>query len=341
MFHFNHKNKYYVEVSPSIAIFTVLFLLSLYFIYQIMPILVLLFMAFIIMLALKPAVNKIQKKIKNRLVSIIIAYILVITAMISLFTFIVPPLIKQLYQLILSIDFPLLQEQLNKFEFTLIELSNLISTYSGSFNALLSLITSTFSGIFVGFTLFIMSFYLTLEHDKLYLKAGWFSKEPKHVKVVKEFLTSIEKQLGGWVRGQLILMTSIGSLTYLGMLIFGMPYALPLGLLAGLLEILPNLGPTIAAIPAVAIAYFYATPTATVLVLIFYILIQQFENNIIVPHVMQKNADVNPLIAIVAILSGFKLGGVIGALLAIPTYIVIRTIFSFWWKYKKQLKRVA
>lgn len=341
MFNINgQKNKHYVEISPSIVIFTALFLLASYFIYRIMPILVLLFMSFIIMLALKPAVDKVQKRIKNRLASIVVVYVSLIVLLITMITFMVPPLVKQLYQLIMSIDYPLIQEQLNQFEFTLVEISGLINTYSGSVAAIFSLITSTFSGIFTIFTLLVLSLYLMFEHDKLYLKASWFSKEARHIKIAKEFLLTIEEQLGGWVRGELILMSIIGLLTYFGMLIFRMPFALPLALLAGLLEVLPSLGPTIAAVPAIAIAYFYTNPTTTILVVIFCILIQQFENDFIVPKVMQKNANVNPLIAISAVLSGFKIGGVIGALLAVPSYIVLRTTFSYWWKYRKEIKEV-
>lgn len=332
-----HRNPKQIEISPSIVVFTTIFGGILYFLYRINGILTLFFLAFIIMLALKPAVNKIQRRIKNRLASIIIVYILVAIVIAALLTFLIPPLVKQLYQLILNIDFPFLQEQMTKFEFTLVEISNLINTYSGSFNAIFGVINTTFSGIFTMVTLFVMSFYLTLEHDKLYLKAGWFSREARHLRIAKEFLESIEEQLGGWVRGEFILMTIIGVLTYIGLVLMGIPFALPLALLAGVLEILPNLGPTVAAVPAIIIAYFYTSPLMTGLILVFYILIQQLENNLIVPRIMQKNADVNPLIGIISILSGLKLGGVIGALLAIPTYILLRTVYSFWRKYKEKV----
>jgi predicted PurR-regulated permease PerM len=83
-------------------------------------------------------------------------------------------------------------------------------------------------------------------------------------------------------------------------------------------------------VPAVAIAAIEAGPWMGVVVVALYIVIQQLENNFIVPKVMQDNADVNPLIAIISILIGFKLNGVIGGLLAVPTYILVRTIFSTW-----------
>ena len=80
--------------------------------------------------------------------------------------------------------------------------------------------------------------------------------------------------------------------------------------------------------PAIAIAYITFGPVSALLVLFFYILIQQLENNVLVPKIMAASAHVGPLVAIVAILIGLQLGGMIGALLAIPIYVVIRLIYS-------------
>ena len=145
-------------------------------------------------------------------------------------------------------------------------------------------------------------------------------------------MITIENQLGGWVRGQLVLMLVIAVFTYIGFLLIGIPYALPLAILAGFLEILPNIGPTIAAVPAITIAYISSGPALAVVALLFSILVQQLENNVIVPKVMRENANVNPLISIIAILIGLQLAGVVGALLAIPLYIVIRTVYGSFFR---------
>ena len=130
-------------------------------------------------------------------------------------------------------------------------------------------------------------------------------------------------------------MLTIGIVTFIGLTVLRIPYALPLALAAGLLEILPNLGPTLAAIPAIAIAYISFGPVSALLALIFYVIVQQLENNLLVPKIMAANAHVNPLVAIVTILIGVEIGGVVGAFLAIPIYIVIRLIYSTFLSLKK------
>jgi predicted PurR-regulated permease PerM len=125
-------------------------------------------------------------------------------------------------------------------------------------------------------------------------------------------------------------MITIGVITYIGLSLLSIPYAIPLALAAGLLEILPNLGPTLAAVPAVAIAYFTTGPAMAGFIVLFYTIVQQLENNLIVPKIMKDNVDVNPLTTILVILIGFKVGSVLGALLAVPFYILVRSIYSLW-----------
>jgi predicted PurR-regulated permease PerM len=122
----------------------------------------------------------------------------------------------------------------------------------------------------------------------------------------------------------------VGIITYIGLTLLNIPYALPLALLAGLLEIVPNLGPTIAAVPAIAFAYISGGPVMAGFVTLFYVIVQQLENNLIVPKIMQQNADVNPLVSIIVMLVGLKLAGIPGVLLAVPSYIVVRALYSHW-----------
>jgi len=325
------KKERYVEVSPSIVVFSVFFILGLYFLYHIKSIIILLYLAFIIMVALNPAVEKLSRRLKTpRFISILITYVIVITALLSIIALLVPPLLSELYQMLKTIDVPFLQNKINTFEFDVLEISELVRQLGSSVNMVMSFISSTFSSIFNVVTVFILSFYMIVERPRLHLKLSWFTNNKTKIKIFKKFLDSVEYQLGGWVRAELVLMSFIGVLTYIGLILLQIPYALPLALIAGLLEILPNLGPTIAAVPAIIIAVFNKNPLVAVVVVILYIVIQQIENNFLVPKIMKANADVNPLVSIVSILVGFKLAGVFGALLAIPSYIILRTVYSFW-----------
>jgi predicted PurR-regulated permease PerM len=330
--------KHTVSISPSIVVFTFIFSLLVYFLLQIKSILVALFLSFIVMTALRPAVDKLNLKLKlPRALSIFIVYLLVLFVFGLMIAIVLPPLLIEAYNFLRSFELPFLQQELQNLSLTVQEISTLLNQVGDGASMVVSLITSTFSGVFAFFTLMVMSFYIMLDRPNLHKKIGWFSRDKKHIKMADDFLNSVEVQLGGWIRGQIILMLTIGVVTYIGLSLLGLPFALPLAIIAGLLEILPNLGPTIAAVPAVVLAFLGGGPILGVVVIIFYLLVQQFENNLLVPKIMQANVDVNPLIAIVIILTGFTLGGVIGALLSIPFYIVFRTLYSMLKEHKIKL----
>ncbi|OIP74546.1 MAG: hypothetical protein AUK08_00325 [Candidatus Pacebacteria bacterium CG2_30_36_39] len=220
-------------------------------------------------------------------------------------------------------------------EFSFSQIGSLANQFSSSVNFLVSAITGTFAGIFTFLTLLIMSFYLLIDRHHLHKKVAWFTNEEKQLELAKNFINSLEKQLGGWVRGQIILMIIIAITTYFGLMMLRVPFALPLAILAGFLEILPNLGPFISAVPGILIAYLtFGIPMAGATTLM-YIIIQQLENNFIVPKIMSANAKVNPLISMLCVLTGFQLGGVVGGLIAIPIYITIRASYSLWRSHKE------
>lgn len=325
-----------VSISPATIVFSILFVLGLFFLYQIRSVIVLLILAFIIMVALNPLVRLFSRKLKfPKVLSIFSAYLLLFGFLILLIGMLIPPLAKQIFQLLNLIDLPVFQDQLRNFTFNLQELSSVINNFGGSFSVLISVINSTFNGVLTIFTLIVMSFYLMMERKSLHKKVYWFTKKKEYVDKVEEFIDSVEEQLGGWVRAQLILMFSIFLITYISLFLISIPYALPLALLAGLLEIVPNLGPTISMIPAVFVAYVTFGPIMAGIVILLYIIIQQIENNVLVPKVMKSSAHVNPLIAITVIITGLKIGGVVGALLSIPLYIIGRTFFSAFLRYRE------
>ncbi|OGJ16458.1 MAG: hypothetical protein A2632_03280 [Candidatus Pacebacteria bacterium RIFCSPHIGHO2_01_FULL_46_16] len=324
-----------VTLAPTNVLQVVAILLGFYFLFQIRSILMLVFLAFILMVALNPVAKRLQRLLRlTRTLSIVGAYVLLITVLLLLIGLLLPPLIGQLYALLRTINIPLLQEYLVKanFSWTAADLSNLANQIGTSVTSVLSVVLSTFAGIFTVFTLFVLSFFMLVERSVLHRKIAWFTKDAKDFALAEQFLDLLESQLGGWVRGEALLMLSIAVLTYIGLTIIGVPYALPLAILAGLLEILPNIGPTIAAIPAIAIGYITGGPVIAGVVLLLSIVVQQLENSVLVPKIMRENANVNPLISIVAILTGFQLAGVMGALLAIPSYITIRAVYSVFFR---------
>ena len=332
------RRKQYIEISPSIVVFTVALLLLLYFVYQIRRILIIFYLGFIIMVGLSPAVDKLERKLNSRAVAILIVYFLVAVVLSSIAVFLLPPMASQLVQLLKTVDLPYLQEELTTLQFNAQDLSQFADSYGNSISALFNVISSTFQSLFTFLTLLVISFYLMIDEPNLHLKMGWFTDDRKVLKIFRKMLDDIKSQLGGWVRGELILMTIVGVLTYVALSFQDIPFTLPLAVIAGILEILPNLGPILSAVPAVGVAYLHGGPVTALTVALTYLVIQLFENNVLVPKIIQENADVNPLITMMSILIGFKLYNFVGGLLAIPTYIILRTFFSYWKKHQKQLE---
>jgi hypothetical protein len=140
---------------------------------------------------------------------------------------------------------------------------------------------------------------------------------------VRELIAEMEGKIGGYFRGQAILCVIIGVLSTLAFFVLGIPYALVLGLLMGLFEALPVIGPTLGAIPAVIITLAVA-PDKAVLVVGVLVAIQVLENNLLVPRVMDESVGVNAIVSILAITAFGILFGLGGAILAIPLAAILQ-----------------
>jgi predicted PurR-regulated permease PerM len=189
---------------------------------------------------------------------------------------------------------------------------------------LLSVATGVLGGVvYLLFTL-ILALYLTIDGDRIrryLIQLLPFDRQEQALAVTER----IGKRLGAWARGEAVLGLIIGVLTWLAALILGLPYAGALALIAAVGELVPNLGPFIAAIPLVVVG-FIASPTQGLLALGAAVLIQQLENNLIAPRVMSRAVDIHPVAVIVAILAGNELLGIMGAVLAVPLVASISVI---------------
>lgn len=328
-----------ITISPSTIIFAVLFVIGLFILLQLTPILIAFFVAFILMSALNPAVNWLEKQRIPRPLAILLCYTVVGFFLSLLFSIVVPPLARELTGLIRTLQIPNLPPELLQLKLSVSDLSSILSQFSSSITSVIGAVTSTFSTAFFLVTLIVMTFFLLLERYELVQKYIWTNNSARWEKLINESIDKLEVQLGNWVRGQFALMLIIAGITFLVLTILGVPYALPLAVLAGLLEILPNLGPTIAAVPAIIVAFLLVSPSMAGIVLIAYVVIQQLENNLIVPRIMKAAVNVEPLLSILLILAGASLAGVMGALLAIPTFLVSRTLFYLYLRETGKLKK--
>lgn len=182
---------------------------------------------------------------------------------------------------------------------------------------------------------FLMSLYISLSahtYQSALLDVVPLAYRPE----IAALLTRIGRLWNGFFRGELTLMLVIGVMTWLGLTLLGVHGALYLAIVAGLLEILPNLGPVIATVPAVIVALLQGSTHLAVsplllagLVILFYILVQQLENHLIVPRVLGGAVELPALIVILGLTVGASVGGVLGALLATPIIASGREVLRY------------
>lgn len=171
-------------------------------------------------------------------------------------------------------------------------------------------------GVFGVFVILILSFYMVVEEDS----ARKFFRHiaPAHYRpFLSQLMRKLQQKIGAWMWGQIILGLCVGTLVYIGLKLIGVEYALSLALIAALFEIVPYVGPIAAMVPA-AIIGFGISPLTGGLVLALYFVIQQLENSLLTPKIMQKATGLNPVVSIVALMIGIELGGLVGAILSIP-----------------------
>jgi predicted PurR-regulated permease PerM len=175
---------------------------------------------------------------------------------------------------------------------------------------------------------FILFLALYITSDASRIRRYLISFLPPERRVQVEIVaTHIGDRLGGWVRGQIVLSLIIGGVTLIGLWAIGVRYAVLLSVIAAIGEAVPMVGPIVSAIPAVIVASFQS-PFQGLLTLILYVLVQQFENAVVVPKVMERAVALHPLAVILALLIGGQLYGVTGAILSVPVAAALAVVLD-------------
>lgn len=314
------KRRVTIDISLSSIFWILAVIATIYFLASTYSVLILLFAALIISFSISPLVQKLEnKKIPRALSSIVI-----LVSIFAIFGFVIStliaPIIEQTQQLIQKL--PDLTNKLLPYKINFNDYLPQFSSMPGKF---VNIALDTVTGVISTLAVIVMSFYLLQERPRIegYLKFWYAEKGEAYNKLVNE----LEKHIGLWFRGQLLLMLIIGVLAYLGFTIIGIPYALPLALIAGLTEIVPNIGPIIATIPAVIVGFSFS-PAMGIGAVVVAVAIHQLENNLITPMVMKHAAGLNPIVTIIAIMVGLQIGGPLMSILAIPIVLFIRVILT-------------
>ena len=176
-------------------------------------------------------------------------------------------------------------------------------------------------------TVFVLAFYWLVERASI-KRVALRVVPMRHARDVNTVWLEVEEKLGGWVRGQLILMLAIAAAATIGYVVLGLPNPALLGVIAGLCEAIPMVGPFLAFAPAVLVALATGDPTRALMVVAYALVIQQIESNVLVPRIMGSTVGISPLTVLIGILIGATLAGLPGAFLAVPIAGALQVILA-------------
>ena len=255
--------------------------------------------------------------------------------LVGIFLTIVPPLVRQAQDLARAMpgmiekaqDF-LIQHRVIDHRITLREAvtQGPLPDPTSYFDTVFSAVGSILGGLFGFFTILILTFYLLVDSDNLL--GGFLQLFPRDRRTrVAAACREVTVKVSAWLMGQIILASVIGITAGIGLWLLGIPYFYVLALIAGIGEMIPMVGPLLAALPSIAVA-FTVGPSAALWVTLYYIAQQQLENHVLVPKIMERQVGVSAVTVIVALLIGGSLLGIMGAILAVPTAAILQVVIQ-------------
>lgn len=343
-----HKAKQPIELHISVwtVIKVVLALFAVFLVYQLRSVILILFVALLLSALIDPAADWFAKRNIPRAVSVLLIYVLLVVIVGGAAVLLIPPMLNELKELVSN--FSMIWGRVGNVFVSVQEVSaeygiqeNIqrgLASVEAGIGRFVGNALGTISGFFGGLVSFVitlvLTFYIVVEEDAVKRLARAIAPSEYHA-YLSGLVSRIQQKIGAWLRGELILMLIVGIFSYVGLAILGVDYALILGLIAGMAEIVPYVGPIIAAIPAVIIA-FTQSPIKALFVIVLYFAIQQLENHLLVPKVMQRAVGLNPVVSIVALMVGATLGGVLGAILAIPVATALSVVIEDFFKKENE-----
>jgi len=297
---------------------------------------IILLLAIIISSALDPSVDALSRKLKiPRIASTIVIFITGILIIALVLLLILPIAVFELSALIgqfteaetdtLFQDFAPMVNMFTK-DFSLANIGQITSIVLSGTASVVQTISSVVGGVVSVILILMVSFYLTLSQDGVSKFLRAVLPEKIEDTVLHTYYRSKQK-IGRWFQAQILLSLTIGILVSLGLWLLGVEYAFAIGLLSAAFQIMPNVGPLFSG----AIGTLIALTDSFILgfyTLLFFIVIQQLENHLIVPLFMKKAINIHPVVTIFSIMVGFQLFGIIGMIIAVPIAIVLQDVIE-------------
>jgi predicted PurR-regulated permease PerM len=304
------------------------------------------FIALFLALALNPAVDRLQRRVKRRGVATGVVYLAALVAIAGIGLLFIPTLVDQVNEFARKVPDYLddltkgrgrlgfLQEKyhlVDKARKALQEGG--ASKLFGFSGAALSLAAGVVNAVLATVTIAFMTLFMLLEGRK-WIESFFSLLAPAPQRRWRAVGQDIYRTVGGYVTGNLLISLIAGGLTTIVLLILGVPYAVALGLIVAILDLIPLAGATIAAIIVGGVAFLHSIP-AGIIVIVFFILYQQVENHILQPVVYGRTVQLSPLVVLISVLIGAQIAGVLGALAAIPVAGSLQVIFIDWLRHRR------
>jgi predicted PurR-regulated permease PerM len=308
--------------------------------YLVREALLLIYIAALVAIGFGPIVNTIERRRlagrqrMPRWAAILLIYVILIGSIVAVAIMIAPPLIEQARGFWTDIpsllrrgqqwliDRGLLAQQISVRE----AVEQTAGGGSDAVGTVVNAIWRFVGGVFGLLTILILAFYFLVDSDSIVRTfVRLFPRGER--RRVEDACRRISTKVSAWLGGQLLLAGIIGGSAAIGLWMLGVPYFYVLALIAGVGEMIPVVGPILAAIPAVAVAL-TVSPSTALFVSIFFLVQQQIENHVLVPKVMERQVGVSAVVVIIALLIGGSLLGIVGAILAVPTAAILHVLFQ-------------
>ena len=323
-----------LEIASSTIIKTILLILLFVFLYILKDVVIIFLFALVIASGISPFANWLDERRFPRVVGVLALYMIVLGLAVFVLSLVVPyisddinRLISVLPKVVESVSSSLETAQNSSPQYLdfLGEIQNILSSFSSylqqASQSVVGLIVSIFGGLFSFVAILIISFYLSVTRKGVESFLGSVVPE-KYENYVISLWKRTEIKVGKWLQGQMLLGLIVGLATYIGLSLLHVNFVLLLALIMMFLELVPMVGPVVSAIPAVILA-FLQSPVLGFWVLVLYIVVQQLENHILVPIILGRTLNLNPVVILIALLVGQTLAGIPGMILAVPISTII------------------
>ena len=326
-----------------VTLVLVFVVLSFWLLYRFTQVVFILFIAVLMGTVIRPAVTWLHQRGLPRTAGIILIYLLLLALVIGFVLLLFPLIIEQSTTISAAVPgyYQGLREWMANYPNQLIiRLGEFLPATQPGFEPVLQTgpqmlasagqalgyVALVSKGIFIVIVILVLAFYWTLDGQRIVQSLLFLVPESKR-ESIGELISAMETKIGFYLVGQGILCLAIGIMALVAYMLIGLPNALVLALIAGVLEAVPMIGPLLGAIPAAVIALSIA-PSKLVWVIVASLIIQQLENSLLVPRVMRKAVGVNPFVSLLAIFAFSSLFGIAGALMAIPMAAIIQLLLD-------------